>query len=78
MNSCVDSHDDSLFSESKKRKKRQFESEHSTIKHPTGIPLTFSGVPKVEAGWGYGGTGYHHAVPQWGPNIARSQRARER
>lgn len=34
-----------------------------------------SSIPKVEAAWGYGGTGYHnsqcHAAPQWGPNMAR-------
>lgn len=56
-------------------KKKPFQSEHNTVKHPTGIPLTLSSVPKVEAAWGYEGTGYHnsqcHAVPQWGPNMAR-------
>lgn len=55
--------------------KKPSRSEHNTVKHPTGIPLTLSSIPKVEAAWGYGGTGYHnsqcHAVPQWGPNMAR-------
>lgn len=60
---------------SNKGKKKPFGSEHNTVKHPTGIPLTLSSIPKVEAAGGYGGTDYHnsqcHAVPQWGPNMAR-------
>lgn len=59
----------------KGEKKKPFKYEHNTVKHPTGMPLTLSSIPKVEAAWGYGGTGYHnsqcHAVPQWGPNMAR-------
>lgn len=43
-----------LYSTDSLKKKMPFRSEHNTVKHPTGIPLTLSNIPKVEAAWGYG------------------------
>lgn len=49
-----------------------FRSEHNTVKHPTGIPLTLSNIPKVEAAWGYGGDWLAQLpVPCWSTVGAR-------
>lgn len=37
-----------------KEKKKRAIRIHNAIKHPTGIPLTLSRTPKVEAAWGCG------------------------
>lgn len=37
------------------RKKRRPDPERNTVKHPTGMPLTLSSVPKVEEARGYWG-----------------------
>lgn len=61
-----------LYSTDSLKKKMPFRSEHNTVKHPTGIPLTLSNIPKVEAAWGYGGDWLAQLpVPCWSTVGAR-------